>query len=187
MQITKTLYVTHAKDWRSWLSRNYKKEKVIWLIYYKKASGKQRIPYNDAVEEALSFGWIDSTAKKIDEESYAQRFTPRNPKSSYSEANKTRLRHLAKEGKLIPEVFARVEHLLEEKFVMPKDIIAAIKKNKTAWSNFQKFSPEYQRIRVSYINEMRERPDLFKKSLANLIKQSEKNKQIGFGGIEKYY
>jgi uncharacterized protein YdeI (YjbR/CyaY-like superfamily) len=187
MQITKTLYVQDAESWRKWLSRNHNKEKEIWLIYYKKSCGKKRIPYNDAVEEALSFGWIDSTAKKIDEEKFAQRFTPRNPKSPYSEANKARLRHLAKEGKIIPEVLAKVKPILSEKYVHPKDILAAIRKNKAAWVNFRKFSPNYRRIRIAYVDGFRDRPDYFKKALANLIKQSEKNKQIGFGGIEKYY
>lgn len=187
MDIGKTVYVADSKSWRQWLSKNYNKEKAIWLVYYKKGSGKKRIPYNDAVEEALSFGWIDSTVKRIDEDSYAQRFTPRNPKSPYSEANKTRLRHLAKEGKIIPSVLAVIKPILSEKYALPKDILAAIRKNRTAWANFQKFSPEYRRIRVAYVDSMRERPDIFKKTLANLIKQSERNKQIGFGGIEKYY
>ena len=62
------LYITKRQELRKWLAKNYKKEKEIWLIYYKKASGKPRIPYNDAVEEALCYGWIDSTVKRIDEE-----------------------------------------------------------------------------------------------------------------------
>jgi uncharacterized protein YdeI (YjbR/CyaY-like superfamily) len=187
MDITKTLYAADRKQWRAWLSRNYKKEKVIWLIYPKSGSGKKRIAYNDAVEEALSFGWIDSTAKRIDDNHFAQRFTPRNPRSSYSEANKMRLRHLAKQGGIIPEILARVKPLLNERFIIPKDIVAALKENKIAWANFSKFSPSYKRIRLAYVDSFRDRPDYFKKALANLIKQSEKNKQIGFGGIEKYY
>ncbi len=102
MDIGKTVYFYDRKDWRAWLADHYNKEKEIWLIYPKKASGKPRILYNDAVEEALSFGWIDSTTKRIDNESYAQRFSPRNPKTTYSESNKTRLRKLAKEGKVLP-------------------------------------------------------------------------------------
>lgn len=81
-------------------------EREIWLIYYHKDSGKPRIPYNDAVEEALCFGWIDSTVKNIDAERYAQRFSPRNPKTAYSQTNKERLRRLIAAGKVIPEVLA---------------------------------------------------------------------------------
>ena len=77
MQITKTLYVIERYEWRAWLAKHHDTEKDIWLIYYKKQSGEPRIPYNDAVEEALCFGWIDSTVKGIDENKYAQRFSPR--------------------------------------------------------------------------------------------------------------
>ena len=68
MEITKTLHVTHRKAWRKWLRQHYKTEKEIWLVYYKKETGKPRIAYNDAVEQALCFGWIDSIVKTLDEE-----------------------------------------------------------------------------------------------------------------------
>jgi uncharacterized protein YdeI (YjbR/CyaY-like superfamily) len=133
MQITKTLYVAERNKWRKWLEKNYKTEAEIWLVYYRKDSGKPRLPYNDAVEEALCFGWIDSTAKKIDDKSYAQRFTPRKPKSSYSQLNKERLAHLAQQGKVMPEVLEALGGLLKEKFEFPPDIIRAIKANPSAW------------------------------------------------------
>ena len=101
MEITKTLYVTNRKDWRKWLRKHYKTEKEIWLVYYKKGTGKPRIEYNDAVEEALCFGWIDSIVRSIDEEKHAQRFSPRKPNSKYSPANKERLRTLLKKKKVI--------------------------------------------------------------------------------------
>jgi uncharacterized protein YdeI (YjbR/CyaY-like superfamily) len=187
MNVGKTLYVIDRQAWRAWLADHYDKEKEIWLIYPKKASGKPRILYNDAVEEALCFGWIDSTAKRIDDDSYAQRFSPRNPKSPYSEANKARLRKLVKEGRVIPSVKAVIQDILYEAFVVPSDILGAIKANKVAWANFQRFSIQYQRIRVAYVEGARDRPDEFKKRLNNLIKLTEKNKQFGFGGIQKYY
>ncbi|HLN89071.1 MAG TPA: YdeI/OmpD-associated family protein [Candidatus Binatia bacterium] len=187
MNVGKTLYVTDRQRWREWLAENYNKEKEIWLIYPKKTSGKPRILYNDAVEEALSFGWIDSTAKRIDENCYAQRFSPRNPKSKYSESNKQRLRELVKRGLVLPSVKAAVAALLDEEFVVPADILEEIKTNKMAWDNFQKFTPEYVRIRIAFIEGARNRPDEFKKRLRYFIKMTEKNKQIGFGGIEKHY
>jgi uncharacterized protein YdeI (YjbR/CyaY-like superfamily) len=187
MKIGKTIYVTDRQTWRKWLAENYDKEKEIWLIYPKKASGKPRILYNDAVEEALSFGWIDSTAKRIDENSYAQRFSPRNPKTPYSETNKMRLRSLIKQDLVIPSLKATVQEILDDKFVMTSDILKEIEKNKQAWINFQKFSPQYKKIRIAYIEGARNRPNEFKKRLNNFIKMTEKNKQFGFGGIEKYY
>lgn len=182
-----TLYVANRKDWRAWLEKNFDKEKEIWLVYPKKSSGKPSISYNDTVEEALCFGWIDSTLQAIDEENRAQRFTPRNPKSNFSQANKERLRWLLKENMLHPSIKDTAKKVLKEKFVFPPDIIKSIKKDKAAWENYQKFSPPYKRIRIAYIDSARRRPEEFKKRLANFIRKTKENKQIGFGGIEKYY
>ena len=187
MDITKTLFVTDRKDWRKWLRAHYKTEKEIWLIYYKKAIGKPRIAYNDAVEEALCFGWIDSTVKALDEKRTAQRFSPRKPKSKYSPANRQRLRKLVKQRKVIKEVRETLGDILEEKFEVPKDILGAIKANKEAWRNFQKFSDPYKRIRIGFIEGARKRPEEFKKRLRYFIKMTEQNKQYGFGGIEKHF
>lgn len=187
MDIGKTVYFSDRKKWREWLAEHHDKEKDVWLVYPKKASGKPRILYNDAVEEALCFGWIDSTTKRIDENSYAQRFSPRNPKTPYSESNKQRLRKLIKEGMVIPSVKATVESQLNDEFVAPPDILDAIKVNKQAWMNFQSYSNEYRRIRIAYIEGARNRPIEFKKRLNNFIKMTEKDKQIGYGGIEKHY
>lgn len=183
----KTLYVSDRKKWRAWLRKHYKTEKEVWLVYYKKGSGKPRIEYNDAVEEALCFGWIDSTVRTIDEKKFAQRFTPRKPKSSYSPANKERLRNLIKKKKVIKEVRETLGDILEDKFVMPKDILTEIKSNKEAWKHFQKFSDSYKRIRIGFIDGARKRPAEFKKRLAHFIKMTAQNKQFGFGGIEKHY
>ena len=187
MDITKTLHVTKRKDWRSWLSKHYKSEKEIWLVYYKKETGKPRISYNDAVEEALCFGWIDSTFKTLDKERTAQRFSPRKPKSGYSQANKERLRFLVKRGKVKKDVLKTLGDILNEEFMIPPDILKALKANQQAWKNFRKFSDSYQRIRIAYIDGARNRPEEFKKRLRYFIEMTEKNKQIGFGGIEKHY
>lgn len=187
MEIGKTLYVANREDWRAWLSRNFDKKHEIWLIFPHKSSGKPRIPYNDAVEEALCFGWIDSTIKKADEKSSAQRFSPRNPRSPFSQPNKERLRWLMKQKQLHPTVQELAEKVLKEKFVFPPDILEAIKDDKEAWKNYQKFSPGYRRIRMAYIDSARKRPEEFRKRLANFIKKTKQNKQIGFGSIEKYY
>ena len=183
----KTLHVTDRKKWRAWLRKHYKTEKEIWLIYAKKGTGKPRIEYNDAVEEALCFGWIDSTVRTIDEKKYAQRFSLRKPNSKYSPANKERLRSLLQKKKVIKEVRETLGNITQEKFVIPRDILAEIKSNKDAWKNFRKFSAPYKRIRIGFIEGARKRPAEFKKRLAYFIKKTEKNKQFGFGGIEKHY
>jgi uncharacterized protein YdeI (YjbR/CyaY-like superfamily) len=187
MNKSDTLYVADRKLWRKWLENNFDKTNEIWLIYPKKSSGRPRILYNDAVEEALCFGWIDSIIKALDEENTLQRFSPRNLKSDYSQANKERLKWLAKEKLLHPSICDSVEDILKEKYVFPADILKAIQKDKTAWTHYNNFSESYKRIRIAYINAARKRPDEFKKRLTNFIKNTRENKQIGYGGIEKYY
>ncbi len=187
MDIGKTLYTHDRNTWRRWLEANFDKEKEVWLIYPSGKSGKPRILYNDAVEEALCFGWIDSNVKRLDENSTAQRFSPRNPGSDYSQPNKERLTLLVKEGKVHSSIQPVVEKALEKEFSFSVDILDAIRENPKAWENYQKFSPAYQRIRIAYIESARKRPDEFKRRVNNFIKMSEKNKLIGFGGIEKYY
>ncbi len=182
-----TLYVSDRKKWRAWLRKNYKTATEIWLVYYKKGTGKPRIEYNDAVEEALCFGWIDSTVRTIDGERFAQRFSPRKSNSKYSPANKERLHFLLKKKQVIKEVRETLGDLSREELVIPEDILDQIKSNKEAWKHFQKFSPAYKRIRIGFIEGARKRPAEFKKRLNYFIKMTEQNKQFGFGGIEKHY
>ena len=187
MDITQTLYITDRKDWRRWLKEHYKTETEIWLVYPRKATGQPRIEYNDAVEEALCFGWIDSTAKKLDEKHTAQRFSPRRPKAKYSQANIERLRYLVAKKKVVKEVMETLGEVLNEEFVIPNDILKAIKANEKAWKHFQAFSDPYVRIRVAFIDGARKRPEEFKKRLRHFIEMTEQNKMFGFGGIEKHY
>ena len=187
MEITQTIYVTSRKDWRTWLREHYKTETEIWLIYPKKVTGKPRIEYNAAVEEALCFGWIDSINKRLDDEHTAQRFSPRKPKAKYSQANIERLRYLVAKKRVIKEVAVSLGDVLNQEFVMPNDILKAIKANKKAWKHFQAFSGSYIRIRIAYIESARKRPEEFEKRLQNFINKTEQNKTFGFGGIEKHY
>ncbi len=100
MQIGETLLVQSALEWREWLARHHGDRLEIWLIYYKKTSGKTGINYEEAVEEALCFGWIDGAIKGIDAETYAGRFTPRRAKSPWSESNRARVTRLLREGRM---------------------------------------------------------------------------------------
>ena len=100
MEIGETIYVTAGDEFRMWLEENHQTKKEIWLVQYKKATKKPSINYVEAVEEALCFGWIDGTQKSMDAESYALRFSPRRPKSNWTETNKERARKLIAEGKM---------------------------------------------------------------------------------------
>jgi uncharacterized protein YdeI (YjbR/CyaY-like superfamily) len=184
----KLLFVATQGEWRDWLEKHHKTEKEVWLVYYKKHTGKPRIAYNDAVEEALSFGWIDSVVKRIDQDCFAQKFSARNLKRPYSPANKERLRALVQRGKVIEEVKATLGDVLKEASIeIPPDILKRIKSNKLAWKNFQAFSDGYKRIRIGFIDGARKRPEEFEKRLRHFIEETEKNKMFEFCGIEKHY
>ena len=182
------LDVATRTEWRVWLRRNYKTAKVVWLVFQKKHTGRPRVAYNDAVEEALAFGWIDSTAHRLDEDRYAQRFTPRRPGSPYSESNLARLRSMAGRGRIPADLLAKVRPLLVAKPVrVPPDILAAIKSDPETWRNFRAFSDSYKRIRIDYIDHARVRPDEFAKRLRNFLRMTKKNRLIGYGGIQKHF
>ena len=184
----KTKYFKNRQEWRTWLADHFDKESEIWFVFPLKNSGKPALSYNDAVEEALCFGWIDSTVKKLDDYHKIQRFTPRNSKSSFSQANIERMRWLAQKDLLHPSVGDKVAPLLAKSFIYPDDILRMIREDEAAWNFFQQTSPAYQRIRLAYIDAARNRPEEFEKRLQHLIKKC-KNAQLipGYGGIDKYY
>jgi uncharacterized protein YdeI (YjbR/CyaY-like superfamily) len=184
----KIRYFESREDWRKWLMGNFDAADEIWFVFPNKSSGKKRVTYNDAVEEALCFGWIDSTVRAFDKEHKIQRFTPRKPKSAYSQANKERLKWLLANKMVHPKFEDKIQTILSEPFLFPKDIIDRLKGNETVWSNYQQFSDTYKRIRIAYIDAARKRPEEFEKRLNNFIGSAKENKKIaGFGGIEKYY
>ena len=134
-----TFYPTSVAKWREWLEKNHEKEDSIWVLYYKVKSGQPSITWDEAVNEALCFGWIDSTKKTIDSESYIQYFSKRKPKSNWSRVNKDKVDLLIKEGKMRPSGLQSIEiarkngswELLDsiEELVVPDDLKAALDKS----------------------------------------------------------
>lgn len=98
----KTFYAPDRKTWKEWLEKNHDKEKEIWLVYYRKSTGKPTVSYAEAVGEALCFGWIDSIEKGVDSERFMGRFTPRKPKSNWSPSNRERAKKLIEQGLMSP-------------------------------------------------------------------------------------
>ena len=186
LPIGNTLHVQDRLQWREWLMENHDKATEIWLILPKKSSGTQRIPYADTVEEALCFGWIDSTVKKLDEHHNVQRFTPRKTGSGYSQPNKERLRVMAQQGKIIKTVLKKVQTTLDEEYHYTSDIINALQQDPETWNNFNNFTEPYKRIRVAYVENARKRPEDFQKRLKNLVKKTKNNKKFGYG-INRFY
>src|SRR4051812_13079362 len=148
---TSTFYAKDRKTWRKWLEKNHLTAPGVWLIYYKKDSGKTRVSYNDAVEEALCFGWIDTTLNPIDEKLYAQLFTPRKPKSTWAASNKTRVERLNADGLMTDAGLAAIEvaktngswtsidHVAT--ITVPPELQTALDASKTATKNWPAYSP----------------------------------------------
>jgi uncharacterized protein YdeI (YjbR/CyaY-like superfamily) len=179
VNITKTFYAKNRKQWRAWLAKNHAKAKEIWLIYYKKDSSKPRIPYDEAVEEALCYGWIDSTVKTVDNESFAQRFTPRRHGSEWSELNKERVRMLLAQGKMTAAGMAHAHmHTKTKKFTVAPDIRKALQ-DADAWKQYQKFPERYRRIRIAWIEAARYRQPIFAQRLRYFVKMTAQNKRYG--------
>lgn len=144
--------------------------------------------YNDAVEEALCVGWIDSTARRLDDDHQLRRFTPRREGSAYSRPNIERLIWLDSQGMIHPRVRASVLPLIESEYVFPEDILSEVRKDPDAWRNYLSLPEPYRRIRISYIDAARHRPDEFRKRLDNFISVTRKGGIIGgYGGVDKYY
>ena len=182
------VYFKDRKDWREWLNNYFETENEVWFTFPSKDSGEEGVSYNDAVEEALCFGWIDGRAGTLDNTHQLRRFTPRRKGSGYSRPNIERLIHLNKKGMIHPSVINSVKEIINAPFVYPEDIIGEIKKDAAAWENFKNFSEPYKRIRVAYIDAARRRPDEFRKRLNNFLSRTRENKLIvGYGGVDKYY
>lgn len=179
MKVSKTFYASSRQEWRTWLKENHSREKEIWLLFFLKDSGKPNISYNEAVEEAICFGWIDSIVKKTDHKTRAQRFTPRNPKSNWSELNMERARLMIKQKKMTKAGLAALGNVHEEGFQIPADILKALQKDREVWANFQKFPDSYKRIRIGFIKGSRNRKDFFKKRLNYFLKRTKENKMYG--------
>lgn len=170
------------------MTDNFDTAPGVWFVFPCKSSGEKSVLYNDAVEEALCFEWIDSTIRSLDKSHKIQRFTPRNPKSTYSQANKERLKWLSVNGMIHPVFEKKIQAVLSEPFVFPEDIIDKLEGDKTVWENYRQFPETYKRIRIAYIEAARMRPEEFGKRLNHFIAKTRENRMItGFGGIEKYY
>ncbi|MEY2585610.1 MAG: hypothetical protein QOD80_1636 [Verrucomicrobiota bacterium] len=180
MEIGQKLRVTTRKAWRAWLEKNHARKKEIWLVYATKKSGKGRVDYSDAVEEALCFGWIDGTMKSIDENYFAQRFSPRRSrKSQLSETNKERVRRMVRAELMTPAGMEKIRDRMSEKFVLAPDIASALKRDPQTWKNFQRFPKWYQRVRVGWLDMSRGRQDIFESRLRYFLKMTKQNKRYG--------
>jgi len=176
-------------DFRHWLEINHTQKEGIWLVYFKKNSKMPSITYAEAVEVALCFGWIDSKIQTIDQQRYRQIFTPRNPKSIWSELNKQRVGKMINEGKMTPAGMKLVEiakkngqwdNAYNRKDVpeIPVDFESALKQHPPAWENFNNFTTSYQATYIRYVNQAK-RPETRQNRLVKVVDLCAKNKKPG--------
>jgi uncharacterized protein YdeI (YjbR/CyaY-like superfamily) len=187
VRVGQTFYAKSRREWRAWLARHHRAAPEIWLLYYKKDSGKPRIPYNDAVEEALCYGWIDSILKPIDHERFAQRFSPRRPTSRLSELNRERVRRLIAAGRMTAAGLERIKHVFDPRrdtkknlsWEAPADILKRLQRDPDTWKNFRRFPESYKRIRIGWIVAARSRREIFEQRLRYFLKMTAQDKRFG--------
>ena len=183
------LYVANRNKWRAWLEENSRTKKEVWLIYYRNHAGEPSIPYDDSVEEAICFGWVDGIIKKLDHQRYARKFMPRKAKSRWSESNKKRAEKMIEKGRMTPAGLATIRVAKEnsewsrtpvnrKELVIPTFMREPLAKNKKALVNFSNLANSYKRQYVSWVSSAK-KEDTRKKRLAEAISLLEQNRKLG--------
>lgn len=159
----KTQYFETNQDWKNWLQKNHEKETELWLVYYKKHTGKPVIAYEDSVKTALCYGWIDSLIKKLDEDSFVRKFSQRKENSVWSELNKKRISELLQEGKMKPAGLRLIEAAKENgnwnkvitppqiDLSVPEEFEIALKNHPLAEDYFNSLSKRHQKEYLMWI------------------------------------
>jgi uncharacterized protein YdeI (YjbR/CyaY-like superfamily) len=190
---------THPKTrkaWRQWLQKNHASSPGIWLIYYKTESGKRKLSYAEAVEEALCFGWIDSLPRKLDEQRAMLKFTPRKPKSAWSQLNKTRIKKLIEQSLVTEAGHFKIERAKKdgswdkltssdahtESNTLPPELLKALSKNKIALKNFKSFPPGYRKRFLFWIDSAK-RPETKDARIIQTVLMAAANKKPGVKGF----
>src|SRR2546426_1174297 len=162
-EIMETVYCPHQASWRQWLAHHHDSDREIWLLFPKKHAAKPCVSHTDALDEALCYGWIDSLIKRVDDDWYARKFTPRTNKKKWSELNKQRVARLINEGRMMPSGLAKLGYSEqpasavkqprkpELPSTLPSVISRSLKKNSKAWKNFTKLAPFHRRRYVGWI------------------------------------
>jgi uncharacterized protein YdeI (YjbR/CyaY-like superfamily) len=176
-------------EWRSWLRMNHSREKEAWLVFYKKHTGKGKMSYSDALDEALCFGWIDGRLKRIDDEKHLMRFSPRRRESIWSDWNVKRVRKLMKEGKMTRAGLAKIDSKTlnrptpkndrpRPRFRISPEMRKRLLTNEEAWKNYCNLAPSSKEMYAYWLTSAK-RPETKEKRLKEAIALLEKNKKLG--------
>ena len=154
----KTLDARNRKQWREWLGKHHDSESEIWLVFQKRHTGRPTIAYDEAVDDALCYGWIDSLIKRLDDDRYARKFTPRKPDSRWSTANRKRYADLKASGLLMRAGLERAptdrsgDAPGPSPSKVPQYIEQALRSRPAAWSYFESLAPSYRRMHIAWID-----------------------------------
>lgn len=193
MQITQTFTAPDRETWRNWLVQNGTNETEVWLVYHKAGSGKPGISYQDSLEEALCFGWVDSIIQKIDEEKYARKFNPRRKGSKWSELNKHLVAKLVREGRMTEAGLAKVDFPLTEAqssrpkrppLPVPDWLKERLMTSPAAWDNFTRLPPSHQRTYIMWLSDAK-KEETRQRRTQQAIGMLEKNQVLGIHGPEE--
>lgn len=180
----KTLDARTTEKWRRWLADHHDSESEVWLIFHKRHTGLASIGYDDAVDEALCFGWIDSLIKRFDDARYARKFTPRKPDSRWSTANRKRYARLKARGRLEPAGLSRAptersgDAPRPSLSKVPQYIQQALRKSPRAWTYFESLAPSYRRLFVGWIDSAKQQETKMRR-LQEAIRLLEAGKKLG--------
>ena len=189
LDISKALTFKDRSEWRKWLEQNHNKASEALVIHYRKDSGKKGLDHFEAVEEALCFGWIDSILRRVDDERFVLKYTPRKANSVWSKVNKDKAEQLIKAGKMTTAGMAKIEEAKKNgnwdnaytsliKDTLPADLKQALLKNKKAWYNFQKFATTYRNMYTGWLNSAKTDATR-QKRIIEILYRSERNIKPG--------
>lgn len=174
------LNAKNRKELRQWLIKNHDTETECWVIVKRgRPKNDNTFWYIDAVEEALCFGWIDSTTKRLENGVTAQKLTPRKKNSLWSELNKERCRRMEKLGLMTDSGRAVLPDISPSGFIIDSNILTALQADEITWNNFINFPPLYQRVRIDTIQIKKKQPELFSSRLSKFIENTRQNIMFG--------
>jgi uncharacterized protein YdeI (YjbR/CyaY-like superfamily) len=191
MQLSKTFHAPDRETWRHWLEQHHADETEVWLVYYKKNTGQPCVPYDDSVEEALCFGWVDSLIQKIDDERYARKFTPRRIGSAWSDTNKRRVAKVIAEGRMTTAGLAKIDYPLgappsppvKMELIIPDWLKTGLQSSPLAWENFSKMPSSHQKRYVMWLSDAK-KEETRQKRIREAIALLEHKKRLGIGSDE---
>ncbi len=186
----KTLHVTKREDWRRWLQANGRREKEVWLVFYKRHTGRKRLEYDDAVEEAICFGWIDGLLRRLDDERYAQKFTPRRPGGNWSDLNIARAKKMIAAGLMTPAGSSFITPALLDRRPRPSParaaaarpfpatIARALAADAKAGAFFAGLAPSYRNLYVAWV-ESAKKEETRQRRLAEMLALLRAGRKLG--------